>query len=69
MLANDATTFANSGAYTRSYVNTAIANITISTISDVTLATNPPSNNSTLVYNSGNNKYVIRQMDLDGGNF
>lgn len=65
MLANDATTYANAVAY----VNSSIANITIATISDVTLASNPPANNSTLVYNTANNKYVVKQMDLDGGSF
>lgn len=65
MLANDATTYANAIAYAAN----GIANITISAISDVTLSVNPPANNSTLVYNSANNKYVVRQMDLDGGNF
>jgi len=65
MLANDATTYANAIAYAAN----GIANITIATISDVTLSANPPANNSTLVYNTANNKYVVRQMDLDGGNF
>lgn len=65
MLANDATTYANAVAYAAN----AVANITIATISDVTLSANPPANNSTLVYSSANNKYVVKQLDLDGGNF
>jgi hypothetical protein len=65
MLANDATTYANAIAYT----SNAVANITISAISDVTLSTIPPANNSTLVYSSANNKYVVKQLDLDGGSF
>lgn len=80
MLANDATTYANAVAYANSIAQTAYANaiayaanltanVTIATISDVVLSANPPANNSTLVYNSANNKYVVKQMDLDGGNF
>lgn len=65
MLANDATTYANAIAFT----SNVIANLTVSAISDVVLSTNPPANNSTLVFNSANNKYVVRQMDLDGGSF
>jgi len=33
------------------------------------LSVDPPANNSTLVYSSANNKYVVKQMDLDGGSF
>ncbi|CAB4140740.1 hypothetical protein UFOVP395_75 [uncultured Caudovirales phage] len=65
MLANDATTYANAVAYAAN----AVANITVATISDVTLSTVPPANNSTLVYSSANNKYVVKQLDLDGGSF
>ena len=65
MLANDATTYANAIAYAAN----AVANITVATISDVTLSSVPPANNSTLVYSSANNKYVVKQLDLDGGNF
>jgi len=65
MVANDATTYANAV----SYVNSTVANLTIAALSDVTLPSNPPDDNSTLVYNSANNKYVVRQMDLDGGSF
>jgi hypothetical protein len=69
MLANDATTYANSVAYTDSKVAGAVVNVTIASISDVQLSQNPPANNSTLVFNTTNNKYVVRQMDLDGGSF
>jgi len=69
MLANDATTYANAIAYASNLVANSIANITVSSISDVQLSQNPPANNSTLVFNTTNNKYVIRQMDLDGGSF
>ena len=65
MLANDATTYANAIAYTAN----AVANVSVASLADVVLSTNPPANNSTLVYNSANNKYVVRQMDLDGGSF
>ena len=46
-----------------------VANIAVASISDVQLSQVPPANNSTLVFNTTNNKYVVRQMDLDGGNF
>ena len=65
MLANDATTYANAVAYAAN----AVANLTIATLSDVVLSTNPPENNSTLVYNTANNKYVVKQINLDGGSF
>lgn len=65
MLANDATTYANAVTY----ANNLVANITVASISDVVLSETPPANNSTLVYHSANNKYVVRQMDLDGGSF
>ena len=60
-----ATTYANAVAY----VNNAIANVHVSNLVDVTLLTNPPANNSTLVYNTTNNKYIVEPMNLDGGNF
>jgi hypothetical protein len=80
MLANDATTYANAVTYanqvaTAAYTNAiayaanAAANVAVANLTDVVLSANPPANNSTLVYNSANNKYVVRQMDLDGGNF
>jgi hypothetical protein len=69
MLANDATTYANAIAYASNLVANSIANIAVASISDVQLSQNPPANNSTLVFNTTNNKYVVRQMDLDGGSF
>jgi len=69
MLANDATTYANAVAYASNLVSTSVANITVATISDVQLSQVPPANNSTLVFNTTNNKYIVRQMDLDGGIF
>ena len=65
MLANDATTYANA----INYVNSAVANVYVANLVDVALSSNPPSNNSTLVYNTSNSKYVVQQMNLDGGNF
>ena len=67
MLANDASTYINSINYT----NESLANIhlSVSQLSDVLLPTDPPANNSTLVYNTTNNKYVIEQMNVDGGIF
>lgn len=80
MLANDATTYANAVNYvdSRNFVNTSqlaanLANFTpaadlqLASLTDV-VATSL-SNNSTLVYSSTNNKYVVKQLDLDGGNF
>lgn len=69
MLANDATTYANAIAYASNLVANTVGSITVASISDVQLSSNPPANNSTLVYNTTNNKYVVRQMDLDGGSF
>ena len=69
MLANDATTYANAVTFATNLVANAVANVAVASLSDVVLSTNPPANNSTLVYNSANNKYVVRQMDLDGGSF
>ena len=69
MLANDATTYANAVAYAANLVANSIANIAVASISDVQLSQNPPANNSTLVFNTTNNKYVVKQMDLDGGSF
>ena len=65
MLANDATTYANAVNYT---IN-AVANVYVSNLVDVYLPTVPPANNSTLVYNSANNKYIVQQLNLDGGSF
>ena len=66
MLANDATTYANAINYiTNNY--TPSANLQLSTLTDIVAVS--PSNNATLVYSSANNKYVVKQLDLDGGNF
>jgi hypothetical protein len=65
MLANDATTYANAIAYASNLVS----NVAIASITDVQLSQVPPANNSTLMFNTTNNKYVVRQMDLDGGIF
>ena len=69
MLGNVATAYANSVAYTDSrltaYTNN--ASITLSSLNDV--VTTGASNNATLVYSSANNKYIVKQLDLDGGNF
>lgn len=80
MLANDATTYANAVNYvnSRGFVNTSqlsanlanytpSANLQLSTLTDIVAVS--PSNNATLVYSSANNKYVVKQLDLDGGNF
>jgi hypothetical protein len=69
MLANDATTYANAIAYAANLIANSVANINIASITDVQLSQVPPANNSTLVYNTTNDKYVIRQINLDGGNF
>lgn len=80
MLANDATTYANAvnfaslaaaNAYSNAiaYAANAAANVAVADLTDVILQATPPANNSTLVYNSANNKYVVKQLDLDGGNF
>jgi len=69
MLGNVATAYANSVAYTdnrlTAYTNT--ASLQVSTLNDVVTA--GASNNATLVYSSANNKYIVKQLDLDGGNF
>ena len=75
MLANDATTYANAVNYvnSRNFVNTAqlsanLANLTVSSLSDVSV-TSPITEDSTLVYNTTNNKYEVKQLDVDGGTF
>jgi hypothetical protein len=80
MLANDATTYANAVNYvdSRGFVNTAqlqanLANytnsssLTVSSLTDVDAT--QVSNNATLVYSTDNNKYTVKQLNLDGGNF
>jgi hypothetical protein len=74
MLANDATTYANTINYVsnQNFVNSSqlsanLSVLTVSGLSDVvpTLL----SNGSTLVYSTANNKYVVKQLDIDGGTF
>ncbi len=74
MLANDATTYANAVNYvdSKSFVNTSqlsvsLANLEIDSLKDVDATA--ASNNSTLVYQSNIDKYVVKQIDLDGGTF
>jgi len=80
MLANVATAYANSVAYVsnQSFVNssqlsanlsnyTNTSSLVMTTLNDVDDSS--LSNNSTLVYSTANNKYVVKQLDLDGGNF
>lgn len=67
MLANDATTYANAIAFVQNnYINS--SSLTVSSLADV-IATMPLANNSTLVYNSANNKYVVKELGVDGGTF
>ncbi len=75
MLANDATTYANAVNYVtnQNFVNTSqlsanLANLTVSSLSDVSV-TLPITKDSTLVYNTTNNKYEVKQLDVDGGTF
>ncbi len=69
MLGNVATAYTNAVSYTDNrldaYTNT--ASLQVSTLNDVVTA--GASNNATLVYSSANNKYIVKQLDLDGGNF
>lgn len=69
MLGNVATAYTNAVTYTNTrltaYTNTAA--LQLSTLSDV--VANGASNNATLVYNTGTNKYVVKQLDIDGGSF
>lgn len=67
VLAYDATTYANAVAYvTANYTST--NSLQLNTLNDIDV---PPtiSNNSTLVYDSTTNKYVVKQVDLNGGTF
>jgi len=67
VLAFDAETYANAIAFiTNNYTNT--GSLEINTLNDIEV---PPTiaNNSTLVYDTNTNKYVVKTVDLDGGNF
>lgn len=67
MLGNDATTYANAINYVQSnYTNS--SSLTLSSLTDVSV-TIPVTNNSTVVYNSANNKYEVKELSIDGGNF
>lgn len=75
MLANDATTYANAVNYVnaQNFVNTtqlstSLANLALSSLSDVSISL-PITDDSTLVYNITNNKYEVKQLDVDGGSF
>jgi hypothetical protein len=66
MLGNVATAYSNA----INYVETNFANassIELSSLND--LDDTQKSNNATLVYSSNADKYVVKQLDLDGGNF
>lgn len=67
VLAYDATTYANAVAYViANYTST--NSLQLNTLNDIDA---PPtiSNNSTLVYDTTTNKYIIKQVDLNGGTF
>lgn len=67
VLAYDAVTYANAvGFVTNNYTNT--TSLQVNTLNDINA---PPTiaNNSTLVYDTTTNKYIVKQIDLDGGNF
>lgn len=80
MLGNVATAYSNAVNYvdTRGFVNTQqlqanLANYTdssslqLSSLNDLDVS--QASNNATLVYDTDDNKYIVKQLDLDGGNF
>jgi hypothetical protein len=67
VLSYDATTYANAVAYViANYTST--NSLQLNTLNDIDA---PPtiSNNSTLVYDTTTNKYVVKQVDLNGGTF
>lgn len=67
VLAFDAVTYANTINFViNNYTNT--GSLEVNTLNDIEV---PPSvsNNSTLVYDTSTNKYVVKQINLDGGNF
>lgn len=80
MLANSTAAYTNAVAYVdgKSFVNTSqlssnlasytpTSNLQLSTLNDV--VANSLSDNATVVYQANNNKYVVKQLDLDGGSF
>lgn len=67
MLANDATTYANAIAFIQNnYINS--SSLTVSSLADVVIV-EPIANNSTIVYSTADNKYEVKELGLDGGNF
>lgn len=80
MLGNVATAYANSVAYVNSqgFTNTTqlaanlasytkTSELLVATLNDVDASS--LSNNATLVYDTNDNKYKTKQLNLDGGNF
>ena len=66
MLGNVATAYSNSINFVETnYINASSLELTSLNDIDDTLK----SNNATLVYNTESDKYVVKQIDLDGGNF
>jgi hypothetical protein len=69
MLGNVSTSYSNAINYVDtallSYTNT--ASLELNTLNDID--STQLSNNATLVYDTNDNKYVVKQLDLDGGNF
>ena len=64
MLANTAAAYNNAVAFAA----TSAGNVYVSSIKDV-VANSSPANNSTLVYNTSNNKYIVTPYNSDGGLF
>ena len=63
----DAVSYANAIAYVgNNYVNSASLNF--NSLNDVNEPENV-TNNSTFVYDTVTNKYIVKQLNLDGGNF
>lgn len=66
MLGNVATAYSNSVNFVETnYINASSLELTSLNNIDDTLK----SNNATLVYNTESDKYVVKQIDLDGGSF
>lgn len=66
MLGNVATAYTNAISYVNAnYVNA--SSLQMSSLTDVDASVT--SNNATLVYNTDSNKYVVKQLGLDGGDF
>jgi len=66
MLGNVATAYTNAISYVNAnYVNA--SSLQMSSLTDVDASVT--SNNATLVYSTDSNKYVVKQLGLDGGDF